>query len=49
LKSENLTDWQEMPVDYRASAVRAVLRSSGDGSLWVATDSGMILKWTEAR
>jgi hypothetical protein len=49
LKSENLTDWQEMPVDYRASAVRAMLRSSSDGSLWVATDSGMILKWTEAR
>jgi photosystem II stability/assembly factor-like uncharacterized protein len=46
LKSENLTDWQEMDVDYRASAVRAILRPASDGSLWVATDQGMILKLT---
>lgn len=47
LKSENLSDWQEMDVDYRATAVRAMLRAAGDGSLWVATDTGMILRWTE--
>lgn len=47
LKSMNLTDWEEMNVDYRATAVRAMLRSASDGSLWVATDTGMILKWTE--
>ena len=47
LKSENLTDWKEMDVDYRATAVRAMLRAASDGSLWVATDTGMILKWTE--
>lgn len=45
LKSENLKDWREMDVDYRASAVRAVLRAAPDGSLWAATDTGMILKW----
>ena len=44
LKSENLSDWHEMDVDYRASAVRAMLRAAGDGSLWAATDTGMILK-----
>ena len=47
LKSMNLTEWEEMNVDYRATAVRAMLRSASDGSLWVATDTGMILKWTE--
>jgi hypothetical protein len=44
LKSANLSDWQEMDVDYRATAVRAMLRAAGDGSLWVATDAGMVLK-----
>ena len=46
LKSENLSDWREMDVDYRATAVRAMLRAAADGSLWVATDSGMILQLT---
>jgi hypothetical protein len=49
LKSENLTDWQEMDVDYRASAVRVMLRAASDASLWAATDTGMILKWSDAR
>lgn len=35
--------WSELPVDYRAVARRAVLASAG-GDLWVATDTGMILK-----
>ena len=47
LKSANLSDWEEMKVDYRATAVRAMLRAAGDGTLWVATDTGMILKLTE--
>jgi hypothetical protein len=47
LRSEDLSDWQEMDVDYRATAVRAMLRAAGDGSLWVATDTGMILKLGE--
>jgi hypothetical protein len=46
LVSGNLSDWQEMEVDYRANAVRAILRAAGDGTLWVATDAGMILKLT---
>jgi len=24
-----------------------MLRAAGNGSLWLATDAGMILKWTE--
>jgi hypothetical protein len=47
LKSTDLSDWEEMDVDYRATAVRAMLRAAGDGSLWVATDTGMILKLAE--
>ncbi len=49
LKSENLTDWQEMDVDYRANAVRVMLRASSDGALWAATDTGMILKLTDGQ
>lgn len=49
LKSMNLTDWEEMDVDYRATAVRAMLRPASDGSLWLATDTGMILKWTDGQ
>jgi hypothetical protein len=44
LKSDDLSAWQEMDVDYRATAVRAMLRAAGDGVMWVATDTGMILK-----
>jgi hypothetical protein len=47
LRSENLSEWREMEVDYRAEAVRAMLRAAADGSLWVATDTGMILKLAE--
>lgn len=47
LKSVDLNDWQEMDVDYRATAVRVMLRASDDGTLWVATDTGMILKLSE--
>jgi hypothetical protein len=47
LKSEDLSEWREMDVDYRASAVRVMLRAAGDGSLWAATDTGMILKLAE--
>jgi hypothetical protein len=47
LKSEDLSEWREMPVDYRATAVRAMLRAAADGTLWVATDAGMILKLVE--
>jgi len=47
LESEDWSDWQEMDVDYRATAARAMFRTASDGSVWVATDTGMILKLTE--
>jgi hypothetical protein len=43
-RSDNLSDWQEMEVDYRAVAQRAVLAAPDAASVWVATDTGMILK-----
>jgi hypothetical protein len=44
LKSDDLSNWQEMDVDYRAVASKVMLRAASDGTLWVATDTGMILK-----
>lgn len=44
LRSEDLTNWTEMQVDYRAVASRAVFAAPAPGQLWVATDTGMILK-----
>jgi hypothetical protein len=35
--------WTEVPVDYRARALRGVLAQAG-ADLWLATDAGMILK-----
>ena len=47
LKSDDLATWQEMEVDYRATARRATFASAEGKSLWVATDTGMILKLVE--
>jgi hypothetical protein len=44
LKSDDLETWTEMIVDYRAVARRANLASPGGKSVWVSTDTGMILK-----
>lgn len=44
LKSEDTENWTDMDVDYRAVARRAVLSSSDPANVWVATDTGMILK-----
>ena len=47
LRSANLKVWQEMDVDYRAVAQRAVLAAPDAQHIWVATDTGAILKLTE--
>ncbi len=47
LKSDDLATWREMEVDYRATARRATFASAGGKNLWVATDTGMILKLVE--
>jgi hypothetical protein len=43
LRSTDMEAWTELNVDYRAVARRTMLAGSGD-QLWMATDSGMILK-----
>jgi hypothetical protein len=44
LRSEDLANWQEMEVDYRATAHRAMISAVDDRNIWIATDTGMILK-----
>lgn len=44
IRSSNLRDWEEMEVDYRAFGRRAVLAVGGESDVWVATDTGMILR-----
>ena len=44
LTSTDFAKWTEIPVDYRAEAHRAYLAIAEDKVVWVATDTGMILK-----
>jgi photosystem II stability/assembly factor-like uncharacterized protein len=44
VKSDDWSNWHEMKVDYRATAHRALLSAVDDRNIWVATDTGMILK-----
>jgi photosystem II stability/assembly factor-like uncharacterized protein len=46
-RSDDGKDWKPVPVDYRAVANRAILAGAGDGSLWMATNNGMILKLSD--
>jgi hypothetical protein len=43
-KSTDLQEWKEMDVDYRANAAVALLAAADEQNIWVATDTGMILK-----
>jgi photosystem II stability/assembly factor-like uncharacterized protein len=43
LRSTNLKVWEEMDVDYKAVAQRAILAAPDADHAWVATDTGMIL------
>jgi hypothetical protein len=47
LESNNLKVWKEMDVDYRALAQRAVIAAPDAQNVWVATDTGAILKLVE--
>lgn len=49
LTSEDLDNWTEMPVDYRAVAHRAMIAGPDDKHVWIATDTGMILKLMNAQ
>jgi hypothetical protein len=44
LRSDDMRAWNDMEVDYRANARRAVMAAVDARNAWVATDSGMILK-----
>jgi len=44
IESEDLENWTEMSVDYRAVARRAMISGPDPQHVWVATDTGMILK-----
>lgn len=47
LHSQTMTTWLEIPVDYRAVATRPVFSIFDATHIWVATDTGMILKLVE--
>jgi photosystem II stability/assembly factor-like uncharacterized protein len=44
LRSDDLANWREMNVDYRATAHRVMISAVDDQNIWAATDTGMILK-----
>jgi hypothetical protein len=44
LTSDDLEHWEEIPVDYRAVAHRAMLAGPDPAHVWIATDTGTILK-----
>ena len=48
LRSNDLKVWEEMEVDYRAVAQRAVIAAPDAKHMWVATDTGMILTLADA-
>jgi len=48
LTSDDLETWHEMTVDYKAVAHRAMIAGPDEKHLWIATDTGMILKLVTA-
>jgi hypothetical protein len=44
LSSTDLKTWTSIPVDYRAEANSVILAATDDDHLWLATNTGMILK-----
>jgi hypothetical protein len=44
LRSSDLSKWEEMEVDYRATARRVTLAAADEHNVWAATDTGMILR-----
>lgn len=44
LTSSDLENWTEMQVDYRAVARSALITGPDDQHVWIATDTGMILR-----
>lgn len=44
LSSKDFANWTPIPVDYHTEATSTMLAASDDDHLWMATDTGMILK-----
>ncbi|MCU1259853.1 MAG: glycosyl hydrolase, repeat-containing protein [Bryobacterales bacterium] len=44
LRSLDKESWEEMPVDYKVEAHRAMIAAPDENNIWVATDTGSILK-----
>ena len=44
LTSHDMENWTEMEVDYRAVAHAAIIAGPDENNVWIATDTGMILK-----
>lgn len=44
LTSKDLKTWTPIPVDYRAQAISTIMAGADDDHLWMATNTGMILK-----
>jgi hypothetical protein len=44
LTSKDLENWTPIPVDYHAEATATILAAPDDDHIWMATDTGMILK-----
>jgi len=42
--SDDFVNWRAIPVDYRANSHRSMVVIAEDREVWVATDTGMILK-----
>lgn len=49
LSSRDYTGWNEAEVDYRATANRVILAAVDSTHMWIATDTGMILKLEPAQ
>jgi photosystem II stability/assembly factor-like uncharacterized protein len=49
LTTKDFKTWKEMPVDYRAEAIRTIFSSPDPKHRWIATDNGMILKLAEGK
>jgi hypothetical protein len=45
LRSRDLSEWTEVPVDYRAEARDVTATVAPDGTAWFGTDTGMILRY----
>jgi hypothetical protein len=45
MRSTDLKKWVPLDVDYRATARRVSTSVSADGTVWLATDTGMVLRY----